>query len=159
MRTERRRKQTIFGLAWVVIQPLVAALIFTAVFGRLAQLPSEGLRYAVFVYSGLVLWSYFSAALVSVSQSLVENRDLITRTYFPALIAPVALALPGLLDLLVSLVVAVVMASYGVTPGAPLVLLPVWIVACTAVVLAAGIPPQGSPPGSSRGSAASSARP
>jgi len=135
-----RYKQTVFGLAWVIIQPLAAVAIFTVVFGRLAGLPSEGLPYAVFVYSGLVLWGYFSGALDSVAQSLVQNRDLVTKTYFPALVAPLALALPGLVDLLVSLaVVAVVMAAYGVAPSFALVLLPLWIVACLLVVLAAGL--------------------
>jgi homopolymeric O-antigen transport system permease protein len=135
-----RYKQTVFGIAWVVIQPLVAATIFTLVFGRLAGLPSQGLPYAVFVYSGLVLWTYFSGALDSVAHSLVQNRDLVTKTYFPALVVPSSLVLPGLVDLTVSLaVLAVVMAAYGVAPGASLVLLPVWIMSCVAVVLAAGL--------------------
>jgi len=135
-----RYKQTVLGFAWVIVQPLVAVAIFTIVFGRLADLPSDGLPYAVFVYSGLVLWSYFSGALESVAQSLVQNRDLVTKTYFPALVAPLSLALPGLADLLVSLgVVAVVMAVYGVAPGTAIVLLPLWILACLLVVLAAGL--------------------
>jgi lipopolysaccharide transport system permease protein len=135
-----RYKQTVLGLAWVVIQPLAAAAIFTVVFGRLAGLPSEGLPYAVFVYSGLVLWTYFSGALDSVAQSLVQNRELVTKTYFPALVAPFALALPGLVDLAVSLVVlGIVMAAYGVAPGLALLLLPLWVAGCLLVVLAAGL--------------------
>lgn len=135
-----RYKQTAIGIAWVVVQPLAAATIFTIVFGRLAGLPSEGLPYAVFVYSGLVLWAYFSGALDSVAQSLVQNRDLVTKTYFPALVLPLGLALPGLADLLVSLlVVGVFMAVYGVVPSAALVLLPFWIGVCVVVVVAAGL--------------------
>ena len=135
-----RYKQTVFGLAWVILQPLAAGAIFTIVFGRLAGLPSAGLPYAVFVYSGLVLWTYFSSALDTVTQSLVQNRDLVTKTYFPALVVPFALSLPGLVDLVVSLaVVAVVMAAYGVVPGVALVLLPLWMVACLLVVLTAGV--------------------
>ncbi|MGH3110002.1 MAG: ABC transporter permease [Gaiellaceae bacterium] len=135
-----RYKQTVFGLAWVIIQPLAAVAIFTVVFGRLAGLPSDGLPYAVFVYSGLVLWAYFSGALDSVAQSLVQNRDLVTKTYFPALVAPLALALPGLVDLLVSLVmVAIFMVIYGVAPSAAIVLLPLWILACVVVVVSAGL--------------------
>lgn len=135
-----RYKQTVFGLAWVILQPLAAVAIFTVVFGRLARLPSEGLPYAVFAYSGMVLWAYFSSALDSVAQSLVQNRDLVTKTYFPALVAPLALALPGLFDLLVSLgAVAVVMWIYGVGPGVALVLLPLWVVGCLLVVVAAGL--------------------
>ena len=135
-----RYKQTVFGLAWVIIQPLVAVAIFTIVFGRLADLPSEGLPYAVFVYSGLIVWGYFSGALQSVAESLVQNRDLVTKTHFPALIAPIALALPGLADLAVSLgVVAILMGAYGVAPGVALVLLPLWVGACLLVVMAAGL--------------------
>jgi lipopolysaccharide transport system permease protein len=135
-----RYKQTVFGIAWVVIQPLIAVAIFAVVFGRLADLPSEGLPYVVFVYSGLVLWSYFSRSLESVAQSLVQNRDLVTKTHFPALVAPVALVLPGLADLLVSLVVVgVVMAVYGVAPSFAIVFLPAWIGACVLVVLGAGL--------------------
>lgn len=136
-----RYKQTLFGIAWVVLQPLVAAVIFTIVFGRLAGLPSDGIPYAVFVFSGLVLWGFFSAGLTAVSQSLVENRDLVTKTYFPALVVPVAVVLPWLADLGVSLVMlGVVMAVYGVAPGAAVLLLPVWIVLCVLVVLGAGLP-------------------
>lgn len=135
-----RYKQTVLGLAWVILQPLAAVVIFTVIFGRLADIPSEGLPYAVFAYSGLVLWGYFSGALDSVSQSLVQNRDLVTKTYFPALVAPLALALPGLVDLLVSLpMVGLVMAIYGVAPGPALALLPVWIAACYVVVIASGL--------------------
>lgn len=135
-----RYKQTLLGVVWVILQPVAAAVIFTIVFGRLASLPSEDLPYAVFVYSGLVLWVYFAGALTSVAQSLVQNRDLVTKTYFPAVIAPVAMTLPGLVDLLVSLaVVAVVIAVYGVAPTLAVVLLPLWILACVLVVLAAGL--------------------
>ena len=98
-------------------------------------------KTAVFVFSGLVLWGFFSAGLTAVSQSLVENRDLVTKTYFPALVVPVAVVLPGLADLGVSLVMlGVVMAVYGVAPGAAVLLLPVWIVLCVLVVLGAGLP-------------------
>ena len=89
-----RYKQTLFGVAWAVIQPLAAAAIFTIVFGRLAGLPSDGFPYAVFVYSGLVLWAYFSGALDAAAQSLVENRELVTKVYFPALVVPLALGCP-----------------------------------------------------------------
>ena len=79
-----RYKQTLLGATWVVVQPLLAAAIFTVVFGRLAGLPSDGVPYAVFVFSGLVLWTFFSATVSAVAQSLVQNRELVTKTYFPA---------------------------------------------------------------------------
>jgi homopolymeric O-antigen transport system permease protein len=135
-----RYKQTVLGLGWAVLQPLVAAAIFTIVFGRLANVPSDDLPYAVFVYSGLVVWTYFASGLESASQSLVRDRDLVTRTYFPRIVAPGAAVIPGLVDLAVSLLVlGIFMAVYDVTPGPPLVLLPFWILAALLVLFGAGL--------------------
>ena len=135
-----RYKQTVLGVAWVVLQPLVAAAIFTIVLGRLAGVPSDGLPYAVFVYSGLVIWTYFASGLEGVSQSLVRDRDLVTRTYFPRILAPGAGTIPGLVDLAVSLVVlGVMMVAYEVSPGAELLLLPFWVLAAMLVLLGAGL--------------------
>jgi len=135
-----RYKQTVLGVAWAVVQPLVAAAIFSVVFGRLVQVPSEGIPYPVFVYSALVVWTYFATGLESVSQSLVRDRDLVMRTYFPRILAPGAGVIPGLVDLAVSLaVLAVFMAAYGVAPGPELVLLPLWVLAAIAVLLGAGL--------------------
>jgi lipopolysaccharide transport system permease protein len=135
-----RYKQTALGVSWAVLQPLVAAAIFTIVFGRLAGLPSDGLPYAVFVYSGLVVWAYFAGGLESVSQSLVRDRELVTRTYFPRILAPGAGVIPGLVDLAVSLVVlGAFMVVYEVSPGPELVLLPLWVFAALIVLLGAGL--------------------
>jgi lipopolysaccharide transport system permease protein len=135
-----RYKQAVFGVAWAVIQPLAGVLIFTLVFGRLADLPSDGLPYAVFVYAGMVAWTYVSGSVGAAAESLVSNRGLVTNVYFPRLLAPLAALLPGLLDLLISFaILAVFMAAYGVAPGAPLALLPVWIAALAGVSLGAGL--------------------
>jgi lipopolysaccharide transport system permease protein len=135
-----RYKQTVLGLGWAVLQPLVAAAIFTIVFGRLAGVPSDGLPYAVFVYSGLVVWTYFAGGLEGVSQSLLRDRDLVTRTYFPRILAPGAGTIPGLVDVAVSLVVlGLFMAAYRVSPGPELVLLPFWVLAALVVLLGAGL--------------------
>jgi lipopolysaccharide transport system permease protein len=135
-----RYKQTFLGVAWAVLQPLVAVLIFTVVFGHLARLPTEGLPYPVFVYGGLAVWLYVSGAVTAAAQSLVDNRDLVTKVYFPRLLAPVAAMLPGLVDLLPSLaIIGVFLAVYGVAPGPALVLLPLWIVAAAATALAVGL--------------------
>jgi lipopolysaccharide transport system permease protein len=135
-----RYKQTAFGVAWVVLQPLAAAAIFSVVFGRLAKLPSESIPYPVFVYSGMVIWTYFAGGLDSVAQSLVQNKDLVTKVYFPRLLAPLAAVLPGVVDLLISLgVVAIFMAVYGEAPGPQVALLPIWILWTMLVVLGAGL--------------------
>jgi lipopolysaccharide transport system permease protein len=135
-----RYKQTFFGVAWAVLQPLIAVLIFTVVFGHLARLPTEGMPYPVFVYGGLAIWLYVSGAVSAAAQSLVDNRDLVTKVYFPRLLAPIAAMLPGLVDLLPSLaIIAVFLAIYGVVPGPALVLLPLWIVGAAVTALAAGL--------------------
>jgi lipopolysaccharide transport system permease protein len=133
-----RYKQTIIGVAWTILQPLAAVGIFSLLFGHLADVPSEGLPYPVFVYSGLALWLYFSSAVGLASESLAQYRDLVTKVYFPRLHAPLASVLPGLIDFSISLVaVGVFMIIFGVVPTAALALLPVWIVG--AVIFAFGV--------------------
>jgi ABC-type polysaccharide/polyol phosphate export permease len=93
----------------------------------------------VFVFAGLAIWVYFSSAVNNAAESLVTDEALVTKVYFPRILAPLASILPGLVDLAVSLVViAVLMAIYGVAPGPELVLLPFWIVAAVFVAFAAG---------------------
>ena len=135
-----RYKQTLFGIAWAVLQPLVAAVIFTIFLGRLAHVSSGGLPYPVFVYSGLTIWLYVSSAVSSSAQSLIDNRNLVTKVYFPRLLAPVAAVVPGLVDLVPGLAILVVfLIKYDVTPGAALMLLPVWIAAAALLALAVGL--------------------
>ena len=135
-----RYKQTLFGVGWALIQPLAAMAIFSVVFGSFAGLPSDGLPYEVFVFAGLGLWLYFSNAIRIASESLVEDASLVTKVYFPRMLAPAGAVLPGLVDLAISLVVvAVLMALFGVAPGAALLLLPVWIGATVLIALGAGL--------------------
>jgi lipopolysaccharide transport system permease protein len=133
-----RYKQTFFGVAWALLQPLAAVGIFTLIFGRLAKLPSEGIPYPVFVYSGLAAWLYFSQSATLASESLAQHRELVTKVYFPRLLAPIAAVVPALVDLAISLVaVGVFMAVYGVAPTGAVVFLPLWIVAL--VILSFGV--------------------
>jgi lipopolysaccharide transport system permease protein len=135
-----RYKQAAFGAAWALIQPAAAALVFTVVFGRLAGLPSDGIEYPVFVYAGLVVWLYFSGATDSGAQSLVEQRELVTKIYFPRVLAPLAAVLPGLVDFALSLgLLGVLMLVYGVSPTTALLMLPAWIAGLVGVALAAGL--------------------
>lgn len=134
-----RYKQTLFGVGWAVIQPVAAAIVFSLIFGSAAGLPSDGLPYPVFVYAGLVVWTYFSTGLNATATSLVDHRELVEKLYFPRLLAPLAAALPGLVDLAISLIVlAVFMLAYGVAPGPEIALLPVWIVLLFALLLGVG---------------------
>jgi lipopolysaccharide transport system permease protein len=134
-----RYRQTFFGAAWAVLQPLIGAAIFSVVFGRLAKLPTDGIAYPAFVYSGLVIWTYFSGSLERASQTLVENTELVSKVYFPRLLAPLAAVLPGLVDLLFSLVVlAIFIIAYGISLSAAVAVFPVWVMAAVAIACGAG---------------------
>ncbi|MBA2372380.1 MAG: ABC transporter permease [Chloroflexi bacterium] len=135
-----RYRQTALGIAWVLLQPLGAAAIFAVVFGRVVDVPSDGLPYPLFVFAGLVLWTYVSNAVDAASRSLIEPAELITKVYFPRVHAPLAAVLPGLLDLGISLLLlGLVMAAYGVVPGVAIVLLPVWVGLATLVAFVMGL--------------------
>jgi lipopolysaccharide transport system permease protein len=135
-----RYKQTFFGVAWAALQPLLAVLIFTVVFGRVAHLPTDGTPYPVFVYAGMAVWLYFSSSLSAAAQTLVENRELVTKVFFPRLIAPLAAVFPPLVDFGISLaILAIFVAAYGIVPTPQLALLPVWILAAVLLALAAGL--------------------
>jgi lipopolysaccharide transport system permease protein len=135
-----RYKQTALGVAWAVLQPLAGVAIFTVVMRRVAKVPSEGIPYPVFVFAGLAVWTYFAGATSAAAESLAQYRELVTKVYFPRLLAPLAAILPGLIDLGISIVaVGVFMAIFGVTPGWAIVLLPLWIVAAVVATLGVGI--------------------
>jgi homopolymeric O-antigen transport system permease protein len=127
-----RYKQTALGIIWVILQPLIAALIFAAIFGRLAKLPSDGAPYLLFVFCGLTAWSYFSQALQRASNSLVSNAQLVSKVYFPRLLIPLAHTLAVLLDFVVMLVILfVLMGIYGVAPTMRLLALPFFLLLAT----------------------------
>lgn len=133
-----RYKQTALGIAWVVLQPLLAMLIFSLFFGRLARIPSDGLPYPLFAFAGLVPWTFFANALTLSSNSLITSAHLITKVYFPRLALPISSILAGLLDLLIATgVLGLFMALYGVAPSARAVWLP--LLALLAAITALGV--------------------
>ena len=133
-----RYKQTALGVVWVVLQPLVAGAIFAVIFGHFARLPSGGRPYVLFVFAGLLGWNLFAGILQRAGNSLVAEAKLITKVYFPRLLIPCAAAAAALVDFCVSLVVmACLLAVYGVWPGWWLALLPV--VMGVTLALAVGI--------------------
>jgi lipopolysaccharide transport system permease protein len=135
-----RYKQTFFGVAWAILQPLLGALIFTVIFGRVAHLPTDGIPYAVFSYAGLVIWLYFASAVSAAALSLVDNRQLVSKVYFPRLLAPIAAVVPGIVDLAAALpILAAFMAVTSVAPEPSLLLLPLWIGAALVTALAVGL--------------------
>jgi lipopolysaccharide transport system permease protein len=135
-----RYKQAVLGMAWAVLQPLAGALVFTLVFDRIAKLPSDGIPYPVFAFVGVMVWSYFTASVQTAMSSLVGNVGLVTKVYFPRMAAPIAAMGPGLLDMGISLLIlAVLMAVYGVTPGIALLALPLCIVVLVALTFGVGL--------------------
>jgi len=113
-----RYKQTVLGVLWVIIQPLVTMVIFTFIFNRLAGIESgDGTPYPIFLYVGLLLWQYFSATVTTASNSLVTNAAIVQKVYFPRLVLPTSAALTGLVDLAVASVVLVgLMVYFGYYP-------------------------------------------
>ncbi len=97
-----RYKQTVLGAAWAILQPLLAMVIFTIFFGRLAKIPSGGVPYSLFSYAGLVLWVFFANGLSQGANSLITNPELVKKVYFPRLVLPTATVLSGLVDFLLA---------------------------------------------------------
>lgn len=123
-----RYKQTALGIIWVVLQPLVAALIFALIFGTFANLPSNNVPYLIFVFCGLLPWNFFSGALQRAGNSLITDSRLISKVYFPRLLIPLASTLAVLIDFVVTFVVLIMlMALYQVAPTWRLVGLPFFL--------------------------------
>lgn len=100
-----RYAQTVLGAAWVIIQPVVTMVIFSVIFGRLANLPSDGIPYPIFSYTALLPWQLFARGLTEASGSLVSNQAFVTKTYFPRLFLPTASVISGLVDFIIAMTV------------------------------------------------------
>jgi lipopolysaccharide transport system permease protein len=124
-----RYKQTVIGIGWAVVRPLLIMVVFTIVFGKLAGLPSDGaVPYAVLVFAGMLPWFLFASILTEASGSLVGNGNLIAKVYFPRVIIPAAAAAVALVDFTINLVILIAtMAWYWVVPGWQIVLLPAFV--------------------------------
>lgn len=123
-----RYKQTVLGIGWSVLQPFLAMVVFTIFFGRLAKMPSDGVPYPLFSLAALVPWTYFAAAALNGSTSLVGNQHLLAKVYFPRVLVPLAAVLMPVVDLAVSFtMLLVLMAWYHVMPTAAALLLPLYV--------------------------------
>ncbi|HEX3560926.1 MAG TPA: ABC transporter permease [Pyrinomonadaceae bacterium] len=135
-----RYKQTLMGAAWVIVQPLLMMLIFTLVFNKFARLDTGEVAYPLFAYSGLLVWTFFSTAVTSGTNSLISNTSLVTKVYFPRVFIPGAAVAAGLVDMAVGSLLLVALAAYyrvHVTWG--VLLLPVFVLLATASALGAGM--------------------
>jgi lipopolysaccharide transport system permease protein len=135
-----RYKQTALGVAWAILQPLLATLVFTIFFGRLARMPSDGVPYPVFVYVAMVPWQFFASALSESSNSLVASQNLIKKVYFPRLVIPIGSVMAGLVDFCCAFVVLIgMMFHYGITPSASIFLFPLFLLLAVCTALAVGL--------------------
>ncbi len=133
-----RYKQTALGITWVILQPLVAAVIFAVIFGRFAQLPSDGVPYLLFVFCSLLPWNYFAGALSRAGNSLITDARLISKVYFPRLLIPLSSTGAVLIDFAVSLsVLLVLMSLYRYPPTWRVVAVPFFLLLTT--LLATGV--------------------
>jgi len=124
-----RYKQTVIGIAWSVIRPLLTMIIFTIVFEKLAKLPSNGVPYPIMVYCALLPWQFFSNAVTESSNSLISNSNLLSKVYFPRLIIPVSSIIVGLIDFFISfLILCLLMIVYLFMPTWKIFTLPLFLI-------------------------------
>jgi len=134
-----RYKQTVIGIAWSVIRPLLTMLVFTVVFGRLARLPSEGVPYPILVFSAMLPWQYFANAMQESSNSLIAESRLISKVYFPRLIVPTSSVIVSAVDFLISLaLLGLLMLWYGFAPSPGILLMPFFFLLATLSALGVG---------------------
>ena len=135
-----RYEQTIIGIAWVILQPVLSMIVFTLLFGRLAGLPSDGLAYPIFYFAGLLPWMFFSQSASRATNALVDNQRVITKVYFPRILLPIAAVLGGLVDFAIGFaVLAVLLPIYGTALGGPFWALPLFVILAIAAALAVGL--------------------
>jgi len=135
-----RYKQTLLGVLWVILQPVVSMAIFTVLFGVLLKVPSGDVPYPIFAFAGLLPWNYFSQALSRSSTSVVNSAHLITKIYFPRLVIPLSGVLSSLVDFAIAFgVLVVLMVVYGIVPTTRLAVLPPLILLAMATALGFGL--------------------
>ena len=130
--------QTVLGFAWAVIRPVFSMVVFSIIFGGLAQVPSDGVPYPIFAYAALLPWTYFAAAMTDSTNSLINSTGMLTKIYFPRLVIPMTPVLAKLVDFAIAFVIlGLMMAWYGIAPTANVLFLPLLILLL--VLTAAGI--------------------
>jgi len=135
-----RYKQTVLGVLWAGLQPLLTMLLFWALFGRLAGIKSDGIPYPIFAFSALLIWTFFANAITHGSTSMVGSSNLITKVYFPRMIIPMAAVGAGLVDLIISFPLLVVLSFYyGVDLRWTTLMVPVLVLLTTLLAVGVGM--------------------
>jgi lipopolysaccharide transport system permease protein len=135
-----RYRQSVLGIGWAVVRPVLSVLVFTAIFGMVAQLPSDGLPYPLFSFAAMLPWLYFSTALTNATNSVVSGSAIVTKVYFPRLILPLASIASGLAEVAIQLILLLgLMLWYGVLPKWTVLFVPLFLLECMIVSLAVGL--------------------
>ena len=135
-----RYKQTVVGVAWSLIRPLLTMVVFTVVFGKLAKMPSEGVPYPLLVMAGMLPWQFFATALSEAGNSLVNNTGLITKVYFPRMVVPASSVITSLVDFLISCgFLGLLFVWFRFSPGIHIVALPLFALLAFAAACGAGL--------------------
>lgn len=136
-----RYKQTTIGIAWAILQPFIAMVIFSVFFGKLANMPSDNVPYPIFVFVGLLFWQFFSSALSDTSLSLTSNQAIVTKVYFPRLLLPMSAVLTRLVDFAIaSMILVGLMIYYGFAPNlSGLLILPLLLLISFLAALGGGL--------------------
>lgn len=135
-----RYRQTVIGIVWALLRPLLIMLIFTVVFSKIAQLPSDGVPYPILVFAGMLPWQFFSNALSECSNSLISNANLISKVYFPRLVVPASSIIVSLIDFAISGVILLgLMIVYNFVPSWRILMLPVFVAIALAASLGIGL--------------------
>jgi lipopolysaccharide transport system permease protein len=135
-----RYRQSVIGVGWVILQPLMTMVVFTAVFGKFAGVPSDGLPYPIFIFSALLPWTLFANSLTRGSASVVGNAQLVSKIYFPRLILPLSGVLSPVADFAVAFVILIgMMVWFGISPTWGILALPLFVLLAILTALAVGL--------------------
>ena len=133
-----RYKQTVIGVAWSILRPLLTMIVFTIVFGKLAKMPSDGMPYSVMVFAAMLPWQFFSNTLSEGGNSLINNEKLISKVYFPRIIIPTTSMIVSLIDFLISLgLLFILMIFTGFLPSWKIIFMPVFLI--QAIIISLGL--------------------
>ncbi|MBA4383600.1 MAG: phosphate ABC transporter permease [Anaerolinea sp.] len=135
-----RYKQSVLGVLWAIIKPFLAMVVFTVFFGNLAKLPSDGLPYPIWSYTGLLPWEFFAAALSVSARSMLTSGNMVSKIYFPRIIVPLASVFANLVDFLIAFVILIgMMVFYHITPTINMIWLPAFMLLAIVTALGVGL--------------------
>lgn len=135
-----RYKQSVLGVLWAIIKPFMAMVVFTIFFGNLAKLPSDGMPYPIWSYTGLLPWEFFAAALSVSARSMLTSGSMVSKIYFPRIIVPLSSVFANLVDFLIAFVILIgMMFFYKITPTINMVWLPLFVLLAVVTALGVGL--------------------